>query len=92
MDKIGGKDGADYLCAPAYTSSLDAAMSLLSDDWGYEQRRLAVGGNPRHRAQIWWVPDFPSKVDGAGRSPALALTAAALRARHALALSKGSEG
>jgi hypothetical protein len=76
---------------PGYVMSLDDAMTLLDDEWGYEQRRPSGNMGMKHWALIWWVPDFPGKAQGKGATPALALTAAALRARHALALSKGSD-
>jgi len=102
MDKIGGKDGAEYLCAPAYTSSLDAAMTLVPaglrltfSEWDDEkhlrprgpwQAILTKAGSGSSFNDM-----FGYRCDHAA-TPALAVCAAALRARHALALSKGSEG
>lgn len=62
-----------------YTASLDAAMTLLGADWGYEQHRPA-DKKPRHYVELWWVPTFPGKTHSSGATPALALTAACLRA------------
>lgn len=68
-----------------FTASLDAAMTLLEQGWGYEQRRPSdEAGHSTCRATIWWVPNFPEKQFGKGATPALALTAAALRAHAAM--------
>lgn len=59
---------------PAYTASLDSAMMLVPEGYTFEIRNAYSA--VRH-------PSFP-RFDGEGRSiatPALALTAAALRAR-----------
>lgn len=65
LDHVG-----DFGNAPveACTSSLDAAMSLLDQRWGYEQRRPSDSGKACY-ATIWWVPDFPGKVQGIRRPP-----------------------
>lgn len=73
----------DSFSAANYTASLDAAMTLLDPMWGYEQRRPSDGCTQACWAELWWVPAFPNKVTGFGQTPALALTAAALRARAA---------
>ncbi|MDO7841117.1 hypothetical protein Q5H94_02150 [Sphingomonas sp. CA1-15] len=67
--------------APRYTSSLDAAMSLVPKDWHITVRGLNdswhVSMNPTRRGPIAETFAFAA-------TPALALTAAALRARAAL--------
>lgn len=83
-DHVGGFGSAPV---DACTSSLDAAMTLVPE---------------RHWVQHlgWNLAGWRCLVERQGCSsvvkhaatPALALTAASLRARHALALSKGSEG
>mgnify|MGYP006352610897 FL=1 len=67
--------------APAYTASLDAAMSLVPSGWnhGYSSRQ---GTEPSWRvvAQCWNAKPA-STLHGEAATPALALTAACLRAR-----------
>jgi hypothetical protein len=82
-----------HIGAPAYTGSIDAAIALVPDgctwsvgDWS------AIGKGVG--ATCWPSKDCcPVGFDGISRAatPALALTAASLRAHHALALSKGSD-
>lgn len=74
---LSGRDLADYINAPAYTASVDAALTLVP-----EGHFFAVSTHPRGAFAIVGATE-----DGeAGRSaeavatPALALTAAALRA------------
>jgi hypothetical protein len=68
---------------PPYTASLDAAVTLVPDGWGYEMRR-GYSGARRALCRMWdgsgiWI-------DGTvAATPALALCAAALRARAAMA-------
>jgi len=73
MRDIGGKDGADYIGAPAYTASLDAAMTLVPEgfDWiiGHTNGGLTIHAEVGDREQRF------------AATPALALCAAALRAR-----------
>ena len=66
---------------PMYTASLDAAMTLVPDRWssGYTDRRATVEGS-KVNAQLWQVAEG-STVNGYADTPALALTAACLRAR-----------
>ena len=65
--------------AAAYTASLDAAMSLVPEGWAY------ATGNGHQGAWAWCQPDdsrtwvAPEDLSKAA-TPALALTAAALRA------------
>lgn len=67
--------------------SLDSAMSLVPAsvlgwraDWNGRRTIVRMG-----------FDCIPSIVEGAAETPARAITAAALRARHALAISKGSD-
>ncbi|MEA3044532.1 MAG: hypothetical protein QOH47_2370 [Sphingomonadales bacterium] len=77
--------------APAYTSSLDAAMTLVPD--GYRVSQLNEETDSPDRP---WVVSLSVRIGAPGRmlvyasaaTPALALTAASLRARHAM--EKGS--
>jgi hypothetical protein len=74
--KAGG--GLDHVRwnAPAYTASLDAAMTLVPEGWSWAVD--AVG-----RASCF-MPNEPKpwpRTGGLAKSPALALCAAALRAR-----------
>jgi len=70
-----------------YSASLDAAMTLIPDGLGVGWRMTDGAGGPT--AEIWCVaiegPDAPREVYHVGANPtatpALALTAAALRAR-----------
>lgn len=69
-----GDDESDYQ-SPAYTTSLDAAMSLVPD--GMVWQVLTDYGLPG-RARISDIPRLKTQADG--ETPALALTAASLRA------------
>lgn len=70
----------DSFSAANYTASLDDSMTLLDPVWGYEQRMTS--GDPSDCwVEIWWVPEFPGRAYGKGTTPALAFTAAALKAR-----------
>ena len=64
---------------PHYTASIDAAMTLVSEGWDYEIRR----SGPWHQVTLWPVAmrgrnDITVSTE---TTPALALCAAALRAR-----------
>lgn len=78
MAEANGEDAADYINAPRYTASLDAAMTLVPEghNWAVEHSTDGDGA---------WCYD--KNVNNTGPSlaatPALALTAAALRARAA---------
>ena len=83
-DSWGNKSKAPYPvgdrlndAAPAFTASLDAAMTLVPEGWA---TRLAV--EDRHSHSWGWTLRGGYGVDAHGRAatPALALTAAALRA------------
>jgi hypothetical protein len=85
---------------PEVTVSLDAAEILVPHGWNW------MAGNRNQPLARAYVNNGELAFEGAAArrnpkrewyevtapSPARALTAAALRARHALALSKGSEG
>lgn len=60
-----------------YTASLDAAMSLVPEGWNVGQWRII--GKP-DSCRMW---DDETDIITSGSTPALALTAAALRARAA---------
>jgi hypothetical protein len=67
---------------PAYTASLDAAMTLLDDDWFFHVSRFSPESCRRGQAHVYpnrHLGDDYECEDAA--SPALALCAAALRAR-----------
>lgn len=70
---------------PAYTKSLDAAMILVPEGWRY-----IIGGGGGSRCAVDLAPkDFDDGCTlGEAATPALALTAAALRA-HAERMSYG---
>lgn len=75
--------GAPGSRPPNYTASLDAAMTLLDDDWFWRVGNDGEGADPSlYRADIGHP--VPEKVMAFQRAtaatPALALTAAALRA------------
>jgi len=74
-------------CAECYTGSVDAAMTLIPDgeEWSLHKVLYDNKGCPAAIVNL----ELPEVL---AMTPALALTAASLRARHALALSKGSEG
>jgi hypothetical protein len=70
-------------------TSMDAAMMLIPDG-----RHTEIAMQDRHSGRWKWGlrGGFGVRSEARASSAARALTAAALRARHALALSKGSEG
>jgi hypothetical protein len=83
-----------------YTASVDAAATIVPEGWNW------MAGNRDQPLARAYVNNGELAFEGAAArrnpkrewyevtapTPARALTAAALRARHALALSKGSEG
>ena len=83
--------------ASHYTETLDAAIKLVPEGWGWQVSdggNAGVWSNGPVDAQLVHGMRFPgvlAQADGKAATPALALTAASLRARHALALSKGSD-
>jgi len=59
---------------PAYTTSLDAAMSLIPEGWNY-----CI--TPRNGVWVRQSEHFPT-IHGSAATPALALCIAALKASH----------
>jgi len=63
-----------------YTTSLDAALTLVPDDWHWY-----VGTNEEGPDAIIWYPgDYRLAVKATASTPALALCIAALKARDSL--------
>lgn len=60
---------------PAYTSSLDAAVSLVPESVGFKIALMPCAEGPEHWASVDWGTQFP------GATPAIALCIAALKAR-----------
>jgi hypothetical protein len=91
MRDIGGKDAAEYIGAPAFTASLDAAMTLLPEaEAGYSATFWRVGndgegGDPAaFKADVLVCAMLTSqRFASVASTPALALCAAALRALSA---------
>lgn len=90
-DHVGGFGNAPVA---ACTSSLDAAMSLVPPNHGISMGDYGFAADGRHHAELrpggyqsGGQDTFDSK--GIAATLPLAICAAALRARHALALSKG---
>jgi hypothetical protein len=95
MRGIGGKDGADYIGAPRYTESLDAAVSLVPEGEGVGFQ-VGRGAGMSCMAGVWNItaqsaiksadgfPIVDWQASGHAATPALALCAAALRARAAM--------
>ena len=75
-------DAPQYGCQP-FTASIDAAMSLVPEGWAYK-----IG---RNWCELWpmspevsdedWPDDWDDDRQHFGKTPALALAAASLRAR-----------
>ncbi len=82
--KIGGKDWEriDSYRFPRYTTSIDAALTLVPEGWFWiADNNPMTGGYARLNA----VPDIGEtmkEVAGDARTPALALCIAALKARE----------
>jgi hypothetical protein len=74
-----GLDGGRCVSAPAYTSSIDAALTLVPE--GYRWSADCTGPKPYFR--VWRMGRNVSRMDAdaEGATPALALAAAALRAQ-----------
>ena len=67
-----------------YTASLDAALSLVPEGWRFilDKRPSAETRSDGYRAVVWLEPIAPYEKMGVwAATPALALTAASLRAR-----------
>lgn len=78
---------------PSYTTSLDAAVTLVPEQWTAWELR-SHQAKTRFSADLSRLTECDAGEDwahGRGATPAAALTAAALRARAALAV-KDSEG
>lgn len=75
--RLNPKDAAAFDLPPAYTASLDAALALVPE--GFEAT-ITVRPPGRVSSAICYGPGSRSRVRDAA-TPALALTAAALRAR-----------
>ncbi len=67
---------------PLYTASLDAALTLVPDGWAVELVQ-ALSGSPWH-AKLRGGSALVPIIGAAAAAPALALCAAALRARAAI--------
>lgn len=79
------RENGHLIIVPAYTASLDAAMSLVLEGW-----RTAMVSEMEHRDAWHWrlgrkhspqIRFGEGGVDGVAATPALALLSAALRAR-----------
>ena len=72
----------DTIPVPRYTASLDAALSLVPEGWHYTARQ-GPSGQP-HQWQLLNIGETDQRyteVSAKAKKPALALVAAALRAR-----------
>lgn len=81
MRNVGGMDGADYIGAPKFTASLDAAMMLVPEGASWQ-----LGDGFSFAWAIVTLPNEnpiiePGEMTAKAATPALALVAAALRAR-----------
>jgi hypothetical protein len=86
VDKLlpDGRRYPEYGClAPAHTTSLDAALTLVPEGFPYEIKARNVEGVMEYRAQLNYTkPSYAA-------TPALALCIAALKARAAIAKATG---
>ena len=73
-----GRLHPDWSAVPRYTASLDAAVSLVPEGWAWLRKtpQTMTVYEPPQDEKAWAV-----HIDGAASTPALALVAAALRAR-----------
>lgn len=71
--------------APHYTTSLNAAVTLVPNDFGMDLQRYWIKEGERWSANLSWGIDGDYIEIMDGKSGALVLCAAALRARAALA-------
>jgi hypothetical protein len=62
------------------TASLDAAMTLVPDGYGFQAKLYSESSN-ESEADVWKGCDYDPIHSAEAANPALALTAAALRAR-----------
>ena len=65
----------------AYTASLDAAMTLLDPAWFFHVSRFSPESDGRGQAHVYPNRGLGDDYEGEAATPALALCAAALRAR-----------
>jgi hypothetical protein len=65
---------------PAYTASIDAALTLVPEGWAYQLTLLFEPRVHGNQQAIVWPPDKASPVSGAPTMP-LAICIAALKAR-----------
>lgn len=82
--------GADYICAPFYTASLDAVVALIESELPGWWRRVECSPRPsgagEARAKIWRPEEFfypgsePVTFEEDAKTEPLALLAAAIRA------------
>ncbi len=80
-----GIPGSAVVPVTPYTTSLDAALTLVPEGWKW---RLDGVGSPRYyEADLWGSSILPERkqeyISSGGSTPALALCSAALRARTA---------
>lgn len=92
FEYVGFTGVGDMYPAPAYTASLDAAASLVPSGWHWNTGIDWSNANPptvMGSAIVEHAAGLRSSLGGEAATPALALTAAALRAR--LAMQEGSD-
>lgn len=79
------KGGGDDPECPAYTGSVDAAMSLVPRMWGTTLDQYVLSDEGDHTWRVWLrhvtEADSIHKVFGVAPTPALAMCIAALKAR-----------
>lgn len=68
---------------PNYLASLDAAMTLLDPTWFFHVSRFSPESDGRGKAHVYPNRGLGDDYEGDAATPALALCAAALRARAA---------
>jgi hypothetical protein len=91
MRELDSKDGADYIGAPPFTASIDAALKLVEADWFWRVGHDGEGADPSlFRADVGEPVSF-GFVRAVAATPALALCAAALRARETTPSIKGGD-
>lgn len=78
------------IIVPAYTSSLNSAMTLVPSGFSFEVRSSGTGD--KGQANVWNPMRAPGQCEWRAKdcaSPALALVAACLKARAAMEMSHG---
>lgn len=81
-----------YQEAPRYTRSLDAAMSLLDPSWFFHLSRFSPECDGRGQAHVYPNRGLGDDYESEAATPALALLAAALRARTLIPSSRREGG